>query len=148
MNYYRVAAGLGAAADALSHYLHHGRAAGLSPHPLFDRAFYISQLPKALHTEVDPFVHYVLCPFELDPHPLFSTEYYLGQHPELRTLGISPLLHYLEYGFAEKTSPHHRFSGRAYLDRYSDVAEAGLNPLLHYVTFGKSEGRQVGPAGS
>jgi len=145
VKYYRAVAGLRAGTDGLSHYLRHGRAAGLSPQPLFDRTFYLSQLPKSGRSTVDPFLHYVLCPFELDPHPLFSTEYYLGQHPELRMLGVSPLSHYLEYGFQEKTSPHQGFSGPAYLARYSDVAAAALNPLLHYVTFGKAEGRQIDP---
>jgi len=145
VTYYRASAGLGTGTDALSHYLRRGYSAGLSPHSLFDRAFYSSQLPKFEHRTFDAFVHYVHCPFELDPHPLFSTEYYLSQHPELPTLGICPLLHYLEYGCHEKTNPHASFSGRAYLDRYNDVAARGLNPLLHYVTFGKSEGRQIDP---
>jgi hypothetical protein len=146
VDYYRKAARLGSSADALSHYLRHGRASGLSPHPLFDPAFYRSQLPKLTLGSVDPLVHYVLAPFELDPHPLFSTEYYLRQHPELRALGLNPLLHYLEFGSSERTSPHRNFSGAAYLERHKDVAATGLNPLLHYVIFGKAEGRQIDPA--
>jgi len=142
-DYYRRIAGLEASADALSHYLRFGRAAGLSPHPLFDPDFYRSQLPKLATWKTDPFLHYVLFPFELDPHPLFSNEYYLRQHPELRTLGVSPLVHYLEYGFREKTSPHPSFSGPAYLDRYKEVAKAGLNPLLHYVMSGRRERFQI-----
>jgi len=146
VDYYRNITSLRASADALSHYLRHGRAGRLSPHPLFDPIFYGSQLPNLVHRDIDPFVHYVLAPYELDPHPLFSTEHYLRQHPELRAFGLSPLLHYLEHGFSEKTSPHGNFSGAAYLERYTDVAAAGLNPLLHYVVFGKTEGRQIDPA--
>jgi len=147
VQHYRKIAGLSASDDALSHYLLHGRAAGLSPHPLFDRAYYSAQMPRLGRLNIDPFLHYVLYPFELDPHPLFSTQHYLSQHPELQKQGVNPLLHYLEYGFLEKTSPHWRFSGSAYLERHPDVAATELNPLLHYVIFGKVEGRKIDPAG-
>jgi hypothetical protein len=141
--YYRKLASLDSRADLLSHYLAFGRSAGLSPHPLFDPEFYRSQIPAPPIWKIDPFLHYVLWPFELDPHPLFSNEYYLRQHPELQEPGISPLIHYLEHGAREKTSPHPGFSGPAYLDRYKEVAKAGLNPLLHYVTVGKLQGFQI-----
>ena len=140
---YRKIARLNASADALTHYLWRGRALGLSPHPLFDPVFYSRQLPNIALWNIDPFVHYVLFPFELDPHPFFSTGYYLSQHPELRARNISPLQHYLEYGTVEKTSPHPNFSGPAYLDSYPDVAAAVVNPLLHYIVFGRAEGRRT-----
>ena len=75
--YYRAANPNLADADdetLLRHYIQHGSAAGRSPNPLFDDAFYRSQHPEVVEQGLNPLAHYHYFGYKqgCDPHPLFN----------------------------------------------------------------------------
>jgi glycosyltransferase involved in cell wall biosynthesis/GT2 family glycosyltransferase len=83
---------------------------------LFDRSFYLCQLPAPLPLRGDPLAHYLATGWRegRDPNPLFSVDFYLYCDPALAAAGIEPLGHYLRSGAAEGRDPHPLFSAAHY----------------------------------
>ena len=132
--------------EPVRHYLLDGRFKGLTPHPLFDPAWY-------RHTysdigEQDPLVHYIQHGRAegRQPNAFFDPKWYTRQHPDVTESGRDPLLHFAEHGAEHGYDPSPLFQGRFYLDQYPDVASCGINPLAHYLTHGRYEGRFILPA--
>lgn len=116
----------------------------LSPHPLFDAAYYLHKHPDVAQSGMSPLVHYVLHGWRegRDPHPLFLNDWYLAQNPDVAAHGaLDPLDHYLLHGWREGRQPNPLFNPRSYLSRYPDVQAANFEPLSHFMLYGESEGR-------
>ena len=64
--------------DPLTHFDEIGGTLGLSPHPLFNSAFYLESNPDVRNAEANPLRHYLLQGDQenRNPHPLFNTSYY------------------------------------------------------------------------
>jgi SAM-dependent methyltransferase len=85
--------------DPVAHYVEHGAAQGLDPHPWFDTSFYLEKNPDVVRSRMNPLAHYHACGGAegRDPHPSFNTARYLAENPEARQAGMTPLLHYLVF---------------------------------------------------
>lgn len=128
--------------DAYEHFATVGWRENRNPHPLFDVAYYLKQVPDLLGGDENPIEHYVHAGADagLNPHPLFDTAFYLGRYGH--GIGESnPLAHYLTVGGYNGFDPNILFVSSFYLERSPDVAESGLNPLVHYAIYG---GRELG----
>ncbi|NMC63354.1 MAG: FkbM family methyltransferase, partial [SAR324 cluster bacterium] len=130
----------------LSHFLSEGGKRGLSPHPLFDVQFYLSQNNNVANIDLNPLLHFLRYGAEegRNPHPLFDLVYYRRQRPDLPKQ-VNPLIHFLEHGVWEGTSPHPLFDVHYYFEQYPDVLHAEINPLVHFILWGAHEGRNPGP---
>lgn len=111
----------------------------ISPHPIFDPAYYAASchnanihIPESIH----PLVHFFMNGGAVDPHPLFDSSYYLNQGPTVAH-GY-PVVDFI-ISEPEYRDPHPFFSCRHYLSHRPDVAGAGINPLLHYLRSATSE---------
>ncbi len=130
--------------NLLAHYLRSGEQEATSPHPLFDRAYYVQHAKASVMPGLDPFLHFLLsgATGAHNPHPLFDTAYYMSQ------AGISgesgnPLLHFLAQ--TRPANPHPLFDMEYYLAQSPDIDPATTNPLVHFVLHGASEGRNPHP---
>ena len=126
----------------LVHYISRGWAEGRSPHPLFDRDFYVARNAQDLAaTGLAPLEHFVHIGAAkgCDPHPLFSIDHYVAQAPELGQTGENPLAHYLREGWRRDLSPHPLFQAERYRGRLTQ-AQAEVPALVHYVTVGSAGG--------
>ena len=87
----------------LHHYITQGSAAGQSPNPLFDDAYYRQQHPEIVVSGINPLAHYHCYGFQAgaDPHPFFSTAFYQETHEDVGAADVDPLAHYLAYGARE-----------------------------------------------
>ena len=132
----------------LRHYLLRGRFQGLSPHPLFDPAWYRNAYPDI--GGQDPLIHYILHGRAADrqPNAFFDPVWYRQQHPDAAASGQDPVLHFMQVGAARRCDPSASFQLGAYLDRYPDVAAGLMNPLAHYLGQGRSEGRVISATAS
>jgi len=88
-----------ASTDPIRHYVDHGAAQGLDPHPWFDTSFYLETNPDVVRSRMNPLAHYQACGGAegRDPHPSFNTAVYLAENPEAVRSGMTPLLHYLAF---------------------------------------------------
>src|SRR5262249_50502534 len=84
---------------ALAHFLPRRATGTVSPHPLFDVAFYLGKYPDVKAAGCDPFEHYLHAGFREGRHPstAFDTRYYL-QKNLAGDLSLNPLVHYIETG--------------------------------------------------
>lgn len=131
---------------SLRSYVERADCRALSPHPLFDAAYYLETYPDVAESGMSPLVHYVLHGWRegRDPHPLFANDWYLAQYPDVAAWGeMSALDHYLMHGWREGRQPNPLFNPRTYLDRYPDVEEAEFEPLSHFIAHGEAEGREL-----
>ena len=133
--------------DPVVHYLVFGVREGLSPHPLFDTAYYLMQNPDIADSGANPLIHYIEYGAHQgrNPTPLFDTAYYLRQYPDVVSAGLNPLAHYLKCGAYEDRKPNPLFDSVYYRNRYADVLETGVNPLVHYFEHGAREDRNPNP---
>ena len=92
---------------AVRHYLTLGRAAGLSPHPLFDPDYFGGQHAASIGTR-DPLVLYLAkrSSRSASPHPLFDLEAYVERVPAAMRLPLGPLGHYMDIGAADGVPPN------------------------------------------
>ncbi|MCR4317521.1 MAG: glycoside hydrolase family 99-like domain-containing protein [Planctomycetes bacterium] len=115
--------------------------------PLFDSAYYLSQLGEHSAEAVDPAAHYLLngarsC---LDPHPLFDSFYYIERNDDVQAASHNPLLHYLRHGASELRNPHPLFDAKYYVAQLDSFDPESLNPLVHYIEVGAREQRKSHP---
>lgn len=138
----------GARISPLPHYLLHGAAEGIDPHPLFDSEFYrernAAQLGETGLTSLEHFVR-LGAGEGRDPHPLFDVAYYVRQAPDLISSGENPISHYLRVGAAGGLSPHPLFAADYYADQVAGSGEGGAPSLLHYLTVGSALGLKPHP---
>jgi len=124
------------------HYLQQKGVSGFSPHPLFDREFYLRMNPGLIEAEVNPLIHY------LDyggkegrgAHPLFDSAFYLHTYPDVAAFGMNPLSHYVNHGAEEGRIPHIRFDPEFYTEEY-DVGDQ--LPIWHYLEEGQKKGHAI-----
>lgn len=135
------------------HFLLHGDAAGLSPHPLFSPAAY-RQLNKLRPARGEgAFRHWVL-EGEAEERPttcLFDRAYYLERNPQVRAQLAAgsfrtALEHFIRHGLAAGLDFLPDFDAAFYLERNPDIREAvasGYFPSAahHFLFFGVAEGR-------
>ena len=136
---------VGTRTSPLPHYLLHGAAEDLDPHPLFDTDFYRARNAAALgETGLTPLEHFVRVGAGegRDPHPLFDIAYYLRQAPDLIASGENPITHYEREGAARGLSPHRLFAADYYAEQ---VAQAGAPSLIHYLKSGSDAGLRPHP---
>jgi hypothetical protein len=119
--------------EPLQHYLEHGVAEKLDPHPLFSTAFYLDHYPDVAKADINPLQHYLSCGgFEgRDPNPVFDSSFYLENNPD--AAGKNPLVHYIQTGAAQGRDPNPLFNTTAYLKEHPEVAAQKMNPLAHYL---------------
>jgi GT2 family glycosyltransferase len=98
---------------AVRHYLTQGRAEGLTPHPMFDPAFFAAQQPAVIGQR-DPLAVYLseAASRTASPHPLFDAPGYLGRTPGSADHPLGPLGHYLEVGARSGLRPNDWYEPR------------------------------------
>lgn len=112
---------------------------------LFDRGFYLGQLPPGQGTGGPPLRHYVLQGDAAGHHPapLFDPAHYRRQVGS--GTRVNALLHYGLRGRFLHVSPSPWFDLGYYLRSNADVAAAAIDPLQHFVRHGWREGRNPMP---
>lgn len=123
---------------ALEHYLQ-APARALSPHPLFDAAFYIGQLDGSRPAQAE-LVHYLTEGWRqgLKPNRVFDPAWYLKTYRDVEAAGIEPLSHYAASGARELRDPGPGFSSRIYWRMHGNVIQTEYDVLEHYL---RNEGR-------
>jgi O-antigen biosynthesis protein len=94
--------------DPIRHYVEHGAALRLNPHPLFDTAFYLDTYPDIAASGDNPLAHYLLHGgFEgRNPGPNFDSAFYSDKYPDVARAHVNPLEHYIGWGEKEGRSPN------------------------------------------
>ncbi len=133
--------------DPALHFLHEGAQSGLSPHPLFDTAWYAQQYPDVVREGANPLLHYLMSGAAegRDPNAYFSSTWYLSAYPDVAGGGANPLAHYAKHGGREGRRPSPRFDPAFYLTQLPPEAAGRKAPLTHFLTIGRSEGLQPAP---
>ena len=110
--------------DLVGHYLSVGADLGLSPHPLFDREYYLSTNDFAHRSAADPFVEFVErgCLRGNDPHPLFDTVAYVTKRPEATTHQYGAFGHFVSQPDADWPFSDEIFPGERGVDRWTSYA--------------------------
>ncbi len=107
-------------------------------HPLFDGAFYASQLSQ-LPDEISLLEHFLRHNIvnRLSPSPFFDSAAYLDTYPDIQTCKMNPLYHYVRYGLTEA---RHSFIDLNHIDliRFRDPNEVEslrelLDPELDFI---------------
>lgn len=121
--------------DPLAHYLREGWREGLSPHPVFDPAWYLRQAPDA--ADGPPLVHYLETGWRAgaSPHPLFDPAWYLAQYPDVAEAGEEPLTHFLREGGQAGRNPGPWFDTAHYVEARGGLPP-DVNPLQDYLQGG------------
>ena len=143
---YRQRAGITAEEDAATHYVKHGVALDLDPHPLFASAWYLARHPDALRRWRTPLTHFLVESDEqdLDPHPAFRSRWYAERYLDDEFRGI-PVEHFLQQGAGEGCDPNLLFDTSWYVDERGHETLAGVNPLVHYLTVGAAQDLDPSP---
>ncbi len=84
--------------EPLTHYVAGGsETARISPHPLFDGAWYLDQYPDVAEAGLNPLAHYLMRGHvEIrDPHPDFDTQAYFRGGSNVGQCGLPPLVQFL-----------------------------------------------------
>lgn len=70
---------------------------------MFDRDYYLAQLPDPKVAKLNPFAHYGREGWKAgyDPSSLFDTSAYLEANPDVLATGLNPLAHYVTIGMDE-----------------------------------------------
>lgn len=139
---------VGTRTSPLPHYLLHGAAEDLDPHPLFDTDVYRERNAAALgETGLTPLEHFVRVGAGegRDPHPLFDVAYYLRQAPDLIASGENPITHYEREGATRGLSPHPLFAADYYAEQVAQAGVAGAPSLIHYLEVGSAAGLKPHP---
>ena len=144
--WYRAQHRLPKGTDALQHYLLHGAAERLDPHPLFSTAYYIGAMPEAGAPGVNPLLHFLEVggPAGYDCHPLFFSEWYWHANPDVRAAGAIPAEHFIKHGKTDGRDPNPLFSASFYAAQSLDAA-ASRNLLEHFLLQGSDAGLSPHP---
>jgi len=114
------------------------------PHYLFDPSWYLSQQPRTLSAEINPFVHFLRAGgYERKaPHPLFAPEYYVAQFKRrATTVSIDhPFVHYLTSGRQRDVPPSPLFAPDWYKQEYLSDLSDDVDPVQHYLLVGYRKG--------
>lgn len=119
--------------DAVRHYLTTGRAAGLTPHPLFDPETYRSVRPQSVGDD-DPLWTYLrLADHDRLTHPLFDVRAYLVAHPAALDHADGLIGHFMDAGRHRAAAPNDWFTGEDFIgwltaQRDLWVARRGAEP--------------------
>src|SRR5262249_9243495 len=133
--------------DPLLHYVAFGAQERRNPHPLFDTAYYLSQVPEAAAVRI-PLIHFLrqTGPEYADPHPLFDGVYYRKTYLRDQPIPTNPFLDYLNSGARLGRTPNAAFDAKGYTYENPEVADAfGGNALLHYVMKGRATKKSPHP---
>ena len=133
--------------EPVLHYLRHGAAMGLSPHPLFDVEHYGRATNGAVADDLPPYADFVLerKGRGVSPHPLFDPDHYLDTNPDVARAGMLAHAHYHSYGWKEDRSPNAWFYPLWYISQNPDVLKGG-DPLLQYAALGEAQGYRPHPS--
>lgn len=130
--------------SALNDYLERGCVENVSPHPLFDPAFYHDNHPEVRLCGANPFLHFLSNSVTglQNPGPYFDTEFYYSQSPNLREKRVTALVHYLSQSVTGQAyDPNPLFANSYYLKNNPDARAEESNPLVHYLRHGCDQGR-------
>ncbi len=110
----------------------------LSPHPLFDAKFYLSENPAVRDAGIHPLVHYLVWGWRegRSPHPYFDNDWYLSRYPDVLAERINPLVHYVTTGADEGRDPNPLFSTMLYLEAFPKAQAPGITALEHFLRNG------------
>ena len=142
-DYYRLQSGRrGSSLRLCWHYLKQEEVSGFSPHPLFDREFYLRMNPGLVGSDTDPLIHYLEYGGRegRGAHPQFDSAFYLRLYPDVGAFGMNPLSHYIKHGAQEGRIPHLRFDPVFYAEEHDT---GGHLPLFHYVLEGSRKGYPI-----
>lgn len=121
----------------LPEYLRNRALWAISPHRLFDPAWYVRQAEaRGGCGNCSPMEHFFREGWKQghDPHPLFETAWYLGSNVDVSESGVNPLCHYVISGEESGLDPHPLFDVGWYR---KGLSEAGIRPgrglLEHYL---------------
>lgn len=106
----------------------------VSPHPIFDPAYYLAQLD--CEQRGNPLLHFLTSDEGKvsSPHPLFDVTSYLMRETDVARSGAHAFLHYVRFGYLEGRDPNRYFHSLWYLSKHPELQGKGINPLLHYVS--------------
>lgn len=143
-DYVRRTHGLRARTSALAWFAEQG-SVGLSPHPLLDASWYLSQHADVAESRVGAAVHFVRYGLAEGraPNAYFEPDWYRERYPDVRSSGILPAQHYCLYGAGELRDPGPAFDASFYHSRYPDRQPASghqHHPLAHFLTVGRATG--------
>jgi GT2 family glycosyltransferase len=127
------------------HFLRYGRqGTELTPHPLFDPAFYCRTYGTA--NSVAAVVRYVRGGMDAtSPNPFFDPAHYRQRHAKALGDTGSALEHYMAHGHRPTFDPSPRFAQRYYLTRHPDAVASGEPALVHFLTKGREKGYAARP---
>jgi hypothetical protein len=117
--------------DPLTHFDEIGGTLGLSPHPLFDSAFYLEVNPDVKSAGDNPLRHYLLHGDRenRNPHRLFNTAYYKSR----AGINGNGVLHYIRTG-GRSIDPHECFDTAYYLSNIERELPSRMSALEFYLT--------------
>jgi tetratricopeptide (TPR) repeat protein len=118
--------------DPLTHFDEIGGTLGLSPHPLFDSAFYLESNPDVKSAGANPLRHYLVFgdQEDRDPHRLFNTSFYKSR---ARIGNENGLMHYVRTG-DWSIDPHECFDATYYLSKIGREPPLKMSALEFYLT--------------
>jgi hypothetical protein len=119
--------------DPLTHFVEIGGTLGLSPHPLFDSAFYLEAHRDVKNAGVNPLRHYLVYGDRenRNPHPLFNTSYFRSRASISEN--ENGLLHYIRTG-GRSIDPHECFDTKYYLSQIEREPPLQMSALEFYLT--------------
>jgi hypothetical protein len=117
--------------NPLLHYLQRGYRENREPTRLFDRSYYLQQVPLQ---DEEPLLHYIQKGVKagLKPHPLFDSQFYLDHNADVADRDINPLFHYQTWGGRERRDPSPLFDTEYFLES-RNVPTMVDNPLQEYL---------------
>lgn len=133
--------------ERFTHFIDTGGTAGLSPHPIFDSAWYLTNHPDVAAANINPLLHYLAHGHieERRPSPLFDGAWYVEAYPDVKANRLNPLVHYLEFGAREGRNPNAWFDTSWYADTYLAGPSDRNDALKHYISEGEQDGNKPSP---
>jgi len=108
---------------------------------LFDRSFYLAQIPEEEKDLRDALKHYLSGAGSYFPSRYFNDTFYMAAHAEVRKLRYNALEHFVRYGEVMRFDPCPEFDTIHYLRSNDDILDANISPIRHFVRHGLAEGR-------
>lgn len=108
---------------------------------LFEKSFYLSQLPDNGKGVRDALKHYLVQTHNISPCPFFNGQFYTKEYEFVTDLRYNPLEHFVRYGESMRLNPDPEIDILFYLKNNEDVLKAGVSPYRHFVRHGMGEDR-------